>query len=56
MKMKEVCEKTGLTDRAVRLYIENGLVSPKYNENYMGRRNIDFSLELRIQENLYIFF
>lgn len=45
MKMKEVCEKTGLTDRAVRLYIENGLVSPKYNENYMGRRNIDFSLE-----------
>lgn len=43
MKMKEVCEKTGLTDRAVRLYIENGLVSPRYNESYAGRRNIDFS-------------
>ena len=25
MKMKEVTEKTGLTDRAVRLYIDEGL-------------------------------
>lgn len=43
MKMKEVCEKTGLTDRAVRLYMENGLISPDCSENYTGRRSIDFS-------------
>ena len=43
MKIKEVIEKTGLTDRAIRLYIENGLVSPSCNENYAGRKNIDFS-------------
>jgi len=29
MRIKEVCERTGLTDRAIRLYMENGLVSPK---------------------------
>ena len=43
MKMKDVIEKTGLTDRAVRLYIENGLVAPSVNESYSGRRNIEFS-------------
>ncbi len=43
MKIKEVIEKTNLTDRAVRLYIENGLVSPACNENYAGRKNIEFS-------------
>lgn len=43
MKMKEVTEKTNLTERAVRLYIENGLISPGVNESYSGRRNIDFS-------------
>lgn len=38
MKIKEVCEKTGLTDRAIRYYIENGLVFPDKNENYAGHR------------------
>ncbi len=43
MKIKEVCNKTGLTDRAIRLYIANGLVFPYYDENYMGRKNYNFS-------------
>ncbi len=43
MKIKEVIEKTNLTDRAIRLYIDNGLVSPGIEENYSGRKNIDFS-------------
>lgn len=45
MKIKAVCEATGLTDRAVRYYIEEGLIDPKYTENYLGRRNYDFSEE-----------
>ena len=45
MQMKEICEKTGLTDRAVRLYIENGLLSPAMESNYAGRRSIRFSEE-----------
>ncbi|MBR2884196.1 MAG: MerR family transcriptional regulator [Clostridia bacterium] len=45
MKMKEVLEKTGLTDRAVRLYIENSLVVPSIEESYSGRKNIEFSAE-----------
>lgn len=28
MKMKEVCQKTGLTERTVRYYIERGLIQP----------------------------
>ena len=43
MKIKAVCERTGLTDRAVRLYIENGLLTPEITENYSGRRSFDFS-------------
>ena len=43
MKIKEVITKTGLTDRAIRLYIENDLVKPEYDENYNGRKSIDFS-------------
>ncbi|MBQ9783895.1 MAG: MerR family transcriptional regulator [Clostridia bacterium] len=43
MKMKEVCAKTGLTDRTVRYYIEEGLIAPAYTENYLGRRAFDFS-------------
>lgn len=43
MKMKDVIDKTDLTDRAIRLYIENGLVSPSCSENYAGRKNIEFS-------------
>ena len=42
MKMKEVTEKTGLTDRAVRLYIDEGLALPNIEESYSGRKNIDF--------------
>ncbi|MBR6569016.1 MAG: MerR family transcriptional regulator [Clostridia bacterium] len=43
MKIKQVCEQTGLTDRAIRYYIEEGLVFPAYTENYMGRRAYDFT-------------
>lgn len=43
MKIKEVCLKTGLTDRTVRFYIEEGLIAPAYAENYLGRRAFDFS-------------
>lgn len=43
MKIKEVIEKTGLTDRAVRLYIDEGLTSPSIEESYNGRKSIDFS-------------
>ncbi len=43
MKIKEVTQLTGLTDKAIRLYIENGLVSPGISEDYNGRRKIDFS-------------
>ena len=45
MRMKEVCEKTGLTDRAVRLYIENGLLSPTRESSASGRKTILFSDE-----------
>ncbi|MBE6563967.1 MAG: MerR family transcriptional regulator [Ruminococcaceae bacterium] len=43
MRMKEVCEKTGLTDRAVRLYIDSGLLSPASESSYTGRRSLDFA-------------
>ena len=49
MKIKQVCEKTGLTDRAVRYYIEEGLIAPHYTENYLGRKAFEFS-ELNIRE------
>lgn len=49
MKMKEVIRLTGLTDRAVRLYIESGLVEPDCNESHSGRRSIEFSDE-NVQE------
>jgi len=42
MRMKEVCDRTGLTDRAVRLYIDSGLLSPEKEINYTGRRAIYF--------------
>ncbi len=45
MKIKEVCQKTGLTDKAVRTYIKEELISPNYDENYMGRRTFNFSDE-----------
>lgn len=43
LKIKEVCEKTGLSDKTIRYYIRSGLVFPKYNENYTGRKNFDFA-------------
>ena len=43
MKIKQVCEQTSLTDRAIRYYIEEGLVFPAYTENYMGRKAYDFT-------------
>ena len=41
MKIKQVMAKTGLTDRAIRLYIENELVKPECDENYNGRKSIE---------------
>ncbi len=43
MKIKEIVELTGLTDRTIRYYIEEGLISPEYSENYFGRRSFCFS-------------
>ncbi len=43
MKMKAVCEASGLTDRTVRYYIEEQLIFPAYTENYIGRKQFDFS-------------
>ncbi len=43
MKIKAVCEVTKLTDRTIRYYIEEELISPKFTENYMGRRTFDFT-------------
>lgn len=43
MKIKTVTEITGLTDRAVRLYIDSGLIAPEITENHAGRKNIEFS-------------
>lgn len=43
MKIKEVIEKTGLTDRAIRLYIDEGLAAPNIEESYSGRKSIEFS-------------
>lgn len=43
MRIKEVCKKTGLTDKAVRLYISNQLINPAFTENYAGRKNYSFS-------------
>lgn len=45
MKMKDVLSQTGLTDRAVRLYIDSGLVAPNIEQSLSGRKNIDFSAE-----------
>lgn len=43
MKIKAVIAKTGLTDRAIRLYIENGLVTPENEKSYNGRNNYNFT-------------
>ena len=43
MRIKEVAELTGLTDRAIRLYIANGLVAPENHKNYTGRNSYNFT-------------
>ena len=43
MKIKTVCELTDLSDRAVRHYIQEGLIAPAYSENYLGRRTFEFT-------------
>lgn len=43
MKIGAVCEQTGLSDRTVRFYTEEGLLSPSYTKNYLGRKTFDFS-------------
>jgi DNA-binding transcriptional MerR regulator len=43
LKIKAVCDATGLTDRAIRYYIDEELLSPAYTENYLGRKSFDFS-------------
>lgn len=43
MKIKSVCELTGLTDRTIRYYIEEKLISPVYTENYLDRKTYNFS-------------
>ena len=45
MKIKEVCNHTGLKDKTIRYYIRSGLIFPDYDENYTGRKNFNFSDE-----------
>ena len=45
MKIGAVCEQTGLTDRTVRFYTEEGLLNPSFTKNYLGRKTFDFSEE-----------
>ena len=42
MKIKEVCERTGLTERTVRFYMQKGLIAPK-GEWRNGREYSEFS-------------
>ena len=43
MKIKTVCELTGLTARTIRVYIDERLIAPQFTENYLGRRSFEFS-------------
>lgn len=43
MKIKAVCELTGLTARTVRVYIDEQLIVLEFTENYLGRRSFEFS-------------
>lgn len=45
MRIKMVCELTGLTDRTIRYYIDEQLISPTYTENYLGRKTFNFTEE-----------
>ena len=48
MKIKEVCTKTGLTEKAVRYYVENGLCYPQEYES-RGRKYLEFTDENLIE-------
>ena len=50
MKISEVCAKTGLTDRAIRFYIEKGLLE-KTAENINGRNCREYTEEDILQLN-----
>lgn len=52
MKMKDVCAKTGLTERAVRFYAEKELIHPKKTK-VNGRENWEFD-EKDVEELLFI--
>ena len=43
VKIKAVCDLTGLTARTVRVYIDEQLIAPEFTENYLGRRSFEFS-------------
>lgn len=43
MRIKEVCKETGLTDKAIRFYINHNLINPDFTENYSGRKNYYFN-------------
>ena len=43
LKIKAVCDLTGLTARTVRVYIDEQLIAPEFTENYLGRRSFEFS-------------
>ena len=43
VKIKKVSELTGLTARAIRVYIDEELIAPNFTENYLGRRSFDFT-------------
>lgn len=44
MKMKELSALTGISDRTIRYYIDDGLFIPeRYTENYEGRKSYNFS-------------
>jgi len=44
MKMREVCRRTGLTERTVRFYVEQGLLNPA-TDRMNGRTYLNFSEE-----------
>lgn len=55
MKIKEVSTKTGLTEKAIRLYIENGLIHP-YVESGVYRNSYTFSeTDVRELEEISVF-
>lgn len=55
MKIKNVSKLTGLSDRTIRFYIEQDLISPSFKENYRGRRSYDFSdADVELLKNISI--